>query len=113
MELPGKPRGESATKPDAPPSSFPISVARVGEVAFVGLGGEVFCEFGKAIKAASPFPHTFVLTHCNSWAGYVPTQSSYAEGGYEVLTSPFALGAGERLVEEVRKLLRELGDARD
>jgi hypothetical protein len=79
----------------------------------VGLGGEVFNEFGKAIKSASPFRTTFVMTHCNGAGGYVLTRPSYEEGGYEVQSSPFAPGAGEQLVEEVTRLLRELKEARE
>jgi hypothetical protein len=79
----------------------------------VGLGGEVFNELGKAIKSASPFRTTFVMTHCNGAAGYVPARASYEEGGYEVQSSPFAPGAGEQLVEEVTRLLRELKEARN
>ena len=84
----------------------------IGDTAFVGLGGEVFNEFGKAIKAASPFRTTFVMTHCNGAAGYMPTRPSYEEGGYEVQSSAFAPGAGQQMVEEVTRLLRELRDGR-
>ena len=83
-------------------------MARVGDIAFVGWGGEVFNELGRTVKSGSPFAHTFILTHCNGAAGYVPTQPSYPEGGYEVLSSPFAPGAGEILAQETLRLLREL-----
>ena len=87
---------------------FTITAACLGELAFVGLGGEVFHEIGQAIKTASPFRHTFVFTHCNDAAGYVPTRASYADGGYEVQSSPFAPGAGERLAQETQRLLEAL-----
>src|SRR5437773_2709509 len=72
---------ESATGATA---SINIAVATLGDIAFVGWGGEVFNEIGKAVKEKSPFRQTFVLTHCNGAAGYLPTSSSYSEGGYEV-----------------------------
>jgi len=107
VELPAKPRGEaqpaaSLTLP------FNLTVGRVGEIAFVGLGGEVFNEIGKAIKSASPFPRTFIFTHCNGAAGYLPTRPSYPQGGYEVQSSSFAPGADELLLQETTRLLREL-----
>ena len=37
----------------------------------MGLGGEIFNQIGRAIKAGSPFRHTFVITHCNGAAGYL------------------------------------------
>ena len=36
-------------------ASMIITVARLGEIAFVGWGGEVFNEIGKAVKEKSPF----------------------------------------------------------
>lgn len=108
IQLPGKVGDEDEGAPARAFRPFQLSVARVGEVAFVGLGGEVFNEIGRTIKASSPFPCTMVITHCNGAAGYVPTHSSYAEGGYEVRSSPFAPGAAEMLIEEVGRLLAEL-----
>jgi hypothetical protein len=107
--LPAKPDGAAAasaglTRP------FNLTAARVGDLAFVGFGGEVFNEIGKAVKTASPFRSTFVFTHCNGVAGYVPTRASYAEGGYEVQTSPFAPGADEQLLEATLQALRDLSE---
>jgi hypothetical protein len=111
IELPGKPRGEAQPAAAVPPVPFNITVGRVGDVAFAGLGGEVFNGLGQAIKAASPFLPTLVITHCNGAAGYVPTRPSYAEGGYEVQSTAFGPGAGERLVEAVGGMLQELRNA--
>jgi hypothetical protein len=113
IELPGKPRGQTQATGAGQSATFNVTVGRVGDIAFVGLGGEVFNELGKAIKSASPFRSTFLMTHCNGAAGYVPTRPSYEEGGYEVQTSPFAPGAGEQLVEETTRMLQELKEARD
>jgi neutral ceramidase len=107
VDLPGKeasaPAGEKAVG-----LPFALSVARMGDIAFLGFGGEVFNQIGARIKSASPFPHTFIFTHCNGAAGYVPTAGSYAEGGYEVQTSRYAPEAEETLVREALKLLNEL-----
>ena len=96
---------ESATGATA---SINITVAILGDIAFVGWGGEVFNEIGKAVKEKSPFRQTFVLTHCNGAAGYLPTSSSYSEGGYEVQSSHFAPRADEVLVRETLSLLKGL-----
>lgn len=106
--LPGKPRGKTSASGDAASVPFNVTVGRVGDVAIVGLGGEVFNEIGKAIKLASPFSHTIIVTHCNGGSGYLPTKPSYPEGGYEVESSPFAPGAGEQVVQEAVRMLREL-----
>ena len=110
LQLTGKPRTEQAD-PSGSLQPFNVSVGRVGEVAFVGLGGEVFNEIGRAIKDGSPFPVTFVITHCNGTAGYLPTRASYPDGGYEIRSSRFAPGADELLTSEVLAMLRQLESA--
>ena len=110
--LPAKPDGAAAAS-TGPARPFNLTAGRVGDIAFVGFGGEVFNEIGKAVKTASPFRSTFVFTHCNGVAGYVPTRASYAEGGYEVQTSPFAPGADEQLIEAALQALRELSEESD
>jgi hypothetical protein len=110
VALPAKPKTDSA---GATTSTSPINitVARLGDIAFAGWGGEVFNEIGQAVKAGSPFRHTFIVTHCNGAAGYLPTRESYPEGGYEVQSSAFGPGAAEALADETLKMLRELHDA--
>lgn len=104
VQLPGK---ESAgTSPGTKP--FNVTVACVGDIGFVGWGGEVFNEIGRDVKKESPFKQTFIFTHCNGTAGYVPIKTAYEEGGYEVRTSSFAPGAGELLGNETVRLLQEL-----
>lgn len=112
LRLPGKPRNEEAAPADHPPTELNVTVGRVGEVAWVGLGGEIFNEIGSAIKAASPFRMTVVVTHCNGAAGYLPIAAAYPQGGYEVRSSPFAPGAAEQLVSEAARMLNEIRDGR-
>ena len=107
LSLPGKPR-EGSGAAEATPVQLTITVARVGDVGLIGLGAEVFNEIGRAIKAASPFPHTLVITHCNGSAGYMPTRPAYDEGGYEVQSSRLAPGAAEQVIGESVRMLREL-----
>ena len=106
ITVPAKSGDEEST--NGAKASMNITVARLGDIAFVGWGGEVFNEIGKAVKDKSPFHHTIILTHCNGAAGYLPTSSSYPEGGYEVQSSHFAAGADEVLIRETLALLREL-----
>jgi neutral ceramidase len=108
LELPGKARGELEIKKDCPPTPYNITAVRVGDIGFVGLGGEVLTEIGMSIKAASPFKFTFVITHCNGDAGYLPPEHLYVEGGYEISSSPFAPKAVDMVVKQVVKMLHEL-----
>jgi neutral ceramidase len=108
LPLPSKPRDESDGSAESPPTPLNVAVARVGDVALVGLGAEVLTEVGLAIKKASPFETTLVITHCNGAADYLPPERLYVEGGYEVQSSPFGPAAAEQLVRHVVRMLHEL-----
>ena len=78
------------------------------DVAIVTLPSEVFVEIGLAIKAASPFPTTIVISMANDYIGYIPTRKACAEGSYETVNSIVEPGAGEMLVEAAARILKEL-----
>ena len=84
------------------------AVALGDDAAVLALPGEIFVELGLAIKAASPFRHTFIAELANGSIGYVPNREAYPQGNYEVVSARGEAGTGERLVEEALKLLREL-----
>jgi len=107
LRLPAKP-SEDASAPKPGTVAFNVTVARLGEVAFVGLGGEVLTEIGKAIKAGSPVRHTFIITHCNGAAGYLAPKEAHVQGGYEVRTSPFAPQAADIVIREAIRMLHGL-----
>jgi hypothetical protein len=108
LELPGKPRSADRIEKDHPPTELNITVARIGEIGFVGLGAEVLTEIGMAIKEASPCKHTFVITHCNGAASYIAPEHLHIEGGYEIRSSPFAPQAAEIAVKQAVKMLHEI-----
>ncbi|MCD9023855.1 neutral/alkaline non-lysosomal ceramidase N-terminal domain-containing protein [Cohnella silvisoli] len=93
-----------------------IQVITLGELAFVGLPGELFVEFGLEIKEKSPFPFTIVNELCNGSAtGYFCTRIAYEQGGYEpIITghSRLAIDAGEIFVQQSLKLLQDIGQIR-
>jgi neutral ceramidase len=88
-----------------------IQVIAVGEVAFVGLPGEMFTEYGLLIKAQSPFAQTIVVELANGWHGYIPTVEAFAHGGYEPrlgYTSRLVPEAGDWMTETALNLLSHL-----
>ncbi len=91
------------------PCRAEVQVIALGEdVAWVGLPGEIFVELGLAIRRASPFRHTVVVSLANDSLGYFPDRKAWREGNYEVVTARCAEPAGERLVETALQLLNEL-----
>ncbi len=83
---------------------------RIGDVALVGLPGEVFCEFGMDIKKRSPAAHTLVGELCCDSIGYLPTKESFQQGGYEPLTGStfYEPCAGEKLTSAALAQLQRL-----
>jgi len=108
MQLPGKKKGQAIKKESCPPTPLNVTAARVGDVAFVGIGCEVLTEIGMAIKAGSPYKYTFVVTHCNGSSGYLPPKHLYKEAGYEVTSSRFAPDAADMVVKQALKMLYEM-----
>ena len=106
IQLPAKPPRRSEEPAPLATLPFSLTVARIGEVALVGLGGVVCNEIGAAIKAASPYPCTIVITHCNGAAGYLVPEHYYPEGGYEPEASPFTAAAAAQVIAEAGRLLR-------
>ena len=78
------------------------------DTAIVCLPAEIFVEFGLAIKKASPFSRTFVISICNDRPAYVPTLKAFSEGSYEVINSRLKPGGGEAMTEAAIKMLNEL-----
>jgi hypothetical protein len=86
-----------------------ITAARIGDdVGFVGFNVEMLTEIGLAIKAGSPFKHTFIITHCNGSRGYLPPAELYKEGGYEISSTRFEIGSAEMVVKKALTMLYDL-----
>ncbi|NLM77149.1 MAG: hypothetical protein GX173_03570 [Ruminococcaceae bacterium] len=91
-------------------SMFPyeIMLIGIGEDRIVSAPCEIFVEFGLRLKKESPAAKTCFGTVTNgSSGGYLYTQESYEEGGYEPLVSIYAPEAGDQVVEKALQLLRE------
>ena len=88
-----------------------LQAMALGEVALVAFPAEMFTAFGERVKAASPFPDTFVVTLANGWHGYVPTREAFTRGGYEprfAYPSRLVEEAGDLMTEAAIGLLNEL-----
>ena len=83
------------------PDQVEVMALRVGDVALVGLPGEAFCELGMTIRSRSRASHTIVAGLSNDAIGYLPTQESFDQGGYETTVGStfYQSGAGEQLAE--------------
>jgi hypothetical protein len=81
----------------------PISTARLGELDLVALPGEPYNRLGDEIRRDRG-GSVLLLGYTNGYIGYIPTREAYASLDYEILMSPLAPGAGERLRDAARQL---------
>ncbi len=92
-----------------------VQVVRLGELAYVGYGMEVFTEIGIAVKQFSPARYTIFASLTSGCTGYLPTSSEHARGGYEVEQAPyfyrlpgiFDPGAAGLVQAETQRLLEQ------
>lgn len=83
-----------------------VQIISLGDIALVGVPGELFVELGLAIKRRLAPRRVFVCGYANDDIGYIPVREAYSQGGYEIEEAfkfygyPAALApeAGERLV---------------
>jgi hypothetical protein len=87
-----------------------VQVILVGDIAFVGVPGELFAELGNEIKRLSPFRYTYVVAIANDYIGYIPDYEAFEFGGHQTWanSSISERGTGEAIVNEAVKLLTEL-----
>ena len=86
-----------------------LQVIRLGDIALVGVPGEMFSRLGWEIRRRSPFRHTYVIGLANDTIGYVGDLAAYQLGGYQLWAgwhSPAAPGTGEAMVEQALEMLQ-------
>lgn len=65
-------------------NSYDFQALRSGPLCLVFLPGETFVEIALAIREQSPFKHTFVSGYNDLTPVYVPDETAFEEGGFEV-----------------------------
>ena len=98
-----------ALEQEGPATLAEIQAVRIGDAYLVGIPGEPFVEIGLEIKRRSGLPHVFVAGLANGSMGYIPTEDTYAKGGYEPAAAKVAPGADARIVNTALSLLERLG----
>jgi len=109
IQVPGKkPQSLEIGKDPAMKTEITINAAKVGPLVMVAIPAGFGTELGLAIKAASPYKNTFVVTECNNKVGYIQPEYQYNQGGYEIWSSRCGPEAGESVVKAAVKLLHDL-----
>lgn len=93
---------------------FPQTAIKLGDIAIVGFGFELFSEIGMRINKMSSIGSVLSTALTNGSTGYFPTEDQLCRGGYEIdsfLTTnlqPYAKDADFNLICETLKTLEKL-----
>jgi hypothetical protein len=107
---------DAHNKPMQTSRAFQQIITRLGSIAIVPFGGEIFSEIALRLKRASPFAHTLCAGSSNGSHGYYVTRDARARGGYEPWVarafSPYILddNIDDVLVQENLRLLKKLAE---
>ena len=92
------------------PESFEMELSgiAIGDVMMLGIPGEPFTGVGRALKDTEGWELVIPTCNTNGKQGYFPMKEAYDEGGYEAGSSNFRAGVAEQIIEEGKKLMKEL-----
>ena len=94
---------------DPTPVEVEVQALRIGDMAIFAMPGEPFAEIGAAVKKNSPFPVTMFCGYSTGkGGGYMPVESEYGHGGYEVEMTPYGLGAAKAVIDGASGIVRKL-----
>ncbi|MFC2126369.1 hypothetical protein ACFLU5_16375, partial [Bacteroidota bacterium] len=91
-------------------TTLPVTTTalKIADFTWVTFPGELFHEIGQQIKASTHSQYSYLVGYCNGSVGYLPTQHSHSEGGYEPNATPFAPVTEKTYVKGVEQLLSDL-----
>ena len=82
-----------------------VTVMGLGDILFVGLGGEPFTAYTHAAHAAAGDKTVLCSCCTNGYQGYLPHARAFFEGGYEVNNTFFTAELEEQCVEKMKEML--------
>jgi len=71
---------------------YTLRLLTIGDLAFQGISAEVVTTIGAAVREASPFAKTILVTHAMTYSGYVPDDWGYENNTFEASGTPVQKG---------------------
>lgn len=87
--------------------AVPVTVLGIGDVAFVGYGGEPFTHYGTAAREGAQDKTVLCACCANGYEGYLLTEQAFCEGGYEAATSLYTPGLEKQCVDAALTMLKQ------
>lgn len=88
VQCPGRPLGGGT----AIPVSYTLRLLTIADIAFEGISAEVVTSIGTALKSASPYEKTMIVTNASTYCGYVPDDWGYENITFEANGTPVQKG---------------------
>jgi hypothetical protein len=85
-----------------------LSALSMGPVAIATAPCEYHDSLGKEVKDSSPFEYTLFFAYTNGNHGYIPADYAFELGGYEVRSTSYPKGTGEKMADELKSLLNQI-----
>lgn len=79
----------------------------IGEVIFIGFGGEPFTKYAANVREKAKDLYVIAACLANGAAGYLPTEEAFSQGGYEVNAGKFSPCLEKDLTDCAAQLLTE------
>ncbi len=94
-------------------SKLAVQTIRIGNTCLYAYPGEIYVNFGKKLKAASPFQNNIVTENNNCFGGYIPTPEAFAPESdlYEIslcYCSRHVPEAGDQLTQKLLEMANEI-----
>ena len=87
--------------------TVPVTVLGLGDIAFVGFGGEPFTDYTRKIEALAKDKPVLCVCMANGNEGYLVTDGAFEEGGYEVTNTNFTAGVQAQCLDAADQLLKQ------
>jgi hypothetical protein len=84
-----------------------VTVAGLGDIRFVGLGGEPFTAYTHIAHALAKGKTVFCSCCTNGYQGYLPNKRAFDEGGYEVSNTFFTPSLEEQCAAAMQDMLEK------
>lgn len=86
-----------------------LSTILVGDLAFIGVSGEVVTNIGERLRAASPLTDTVLITWVNGRSGYLVDDATYETPNFQSNATAPAIGCAENgIVDGLSGMIRQL-----
>ena len=85
----------------------PVTVLGLGDIAFVGFGGEPFTDYTHQSRAAAPGKTVFCSCCTNGYEGYLPHARAFTEGGYEASSTFFTPSLEDQCIAAAAEMLKK------